>query len=82
MAGNAFAMAATDPSLTGIEETFQGAFTFLDAPADVLSAATACRRWRELACADSAAKVIPLPMRPTDARWPAMPAPIAACCAP
>ena len=37
-------MAATDPSLTGIEETFQGAFTFLDAPADVLSAATAGRR--------------------------------------
>ena len=40
-------------SLTGIEETIQGAFHFLDGPADVLSAATACRRWRELACADS-----------------------------
>ena len=40
-------------SLTGIEETIQGAFHFLDGPADVLSAATACRRWRALACADS-----------------------------
>ena len=41
-------------SLTGIEETIQGAFHFLDGPANVLSgAATACRRWRELACADS-----------------------------
>ena len=28
-------------------------FHFLDGPADVLSAATACRRWRALACADS-----------------------------
>ena len=28
-------------------------FHFLPAPADVLRAATACRRWRELACADS-----------------------------
>ena len=26
---------------------------FLDGPADVLHAATACRRWRELACAGS-----------------------------
>ena len=40
-------------SLTGIEETIQGAFHFLDGPADVLSAATACRRWHALACADS-----------------------------
>ena len=40
-------------SLTGIEETIQGALHFLDGPADVLSAAAACRRWRELACADS-----------------------------
>ena len=40
-------------SLTGIEETIQGAFHFLDGPADVLSSATACRRWRALACADS-----------------------------
>ena len=40
-------------SLTGIEETIQGAFHFLGGPADVLSAATAGRRWRELACADS-----------------------------
>ena len=31
----------------------QKAFLFLDGPADVLHAATACRRWRELACADS-----------------------------
>ena len=31
----------------------QGVFHFLLAPADVLRAATACRRWRELACADS-----------------------------
>ena len=28
-------------------------FHFLDGPADVLSSATACRRWRALACADS-----------------------------
>jgi len=45
-------------TLTGIEETIQGAFHFLDggprrAPTDVLSAATASRRWRSLACADS-----------------------------
>ena len=40
-------------SLTDIEETIQGAFHFLDGPADVLSAATACRRWHALACADS-----------------------------
>jgi len=40
-------------TLTGLEETIQGAFHFLDGPADVLAAATACRRWRELACADS-----------------------------
>ena len=31
----------------------QKAFLFLDGPADVLRAATACRRWRELACAGS-----------------------------
>ena len=29
------------------------AFHFLDGPADVLRAATACRRWHELATADS-----------------------------
>ena len=29
----------------------QKAFHFLQGPADVLSASTACRRWRELACA-------------------------------
>ena len=33
--------------------TVQKAFHFLPDPADVLRAATACRRWRELACADS-----------------------------
>ena len=31
----------------------QKAFLFLDGPADVLSASTACRRWCELACAGS-----------------------------
>ena len=31
----------------------QKAFLFLDGPADVLRAATACRRWRELAGAGS-----------------------------
>ena len=31
----------------------QNAFCFLRGPADVLSASTACRRWRALACADS-----------------------------
>ena len=39
-------------SLTGLAAV-QGVFHFLPAPADVLRAATACRRWRELACADS-----------------------------
>ena len=38
-------------SLTGIGAV-QHAFHFLDGPADVLRASTACRRWRELACAD------------------------------
>ena len=38
--------------LTGLAAV-QGVFHFLDPPADVLRAATACRRWRELACADS-----------------------------
>ena len=33
--------------------TVQIAFHFPDCPADVPRAATACRRWRELACADS-----------------------------
>ena len=41
-----------DGSLTGLAAV-QGAFHFLPAPADVLRAAAACRRWRELACADS-----------------------------
>ena len=31
----------------------QKAFHFLEGPAEVLSASTACRRWRELACAGS-----------------------------
>ena len=31
----------------------QKAFLFLDGPADVLRVATACQRWRELACAGS-----------------------------
>ena len=35
----------------------QKAFHFLDGPADVLSASTACRRWRELACAGSVWRV-------------------------
>ena len=39
-------------SLAGLAAV-QGVFHFLPAPADVLRAATACRRWRELACADS-----------------------------
>ena len=39
-------------SLTGIAAVEQ-VFHFLDGPADVLSSATACRRWWALACADS-----------------------------
>ena len=39
-------------TLTGMAAVEQ-VFHFLDGPADVLSAATACRRWRALACADS-----------------------------
>jgi len=39
-------------ALTGLAAV-QGVFHFLPAPAEVLRAATACRRWRELACADS-----------------------------
>ena len=38
--------------LTGLAAV-QDAFHFLPTPADVLAAATASRRWRELACADS-----------------------------
>ena len=38
-------------SLTGMD-ILHHAFLFLDGPADVLRAATACHRWRELACAD------------------------------
>ena len=39
-------------TLTGMAAVEQ-VFHFLDNPADVLSAATAGRRWRALACADS-----------------------------
>ena len=39
-------------TLTGMAAVEQ-VFHFLDGPADVLSSATACRRWRALACADS-----------------------------
>ena len=39
-------------TLTGMAVVEQ-VFHFLDGPADVLSAAAACRRWRELACASS-----------------------------
>ena len=39
-------------TLTGMTAVGQ-VFHFLDGPADVLSSATACRRWRALACADS-----------------------------
>ena len=39
-------------TLTGMAAVEQ-VFHFLDGPTDVLSAASACRRWRELACADS-----------------------------
>ena len=39
-------------SLTGMDVVHH-AFLFLDGPADVLRAATACHRWRELACADA-----------------------------
>jgi len=35
----------------------QKTFHFLEGPADVLSASTACRRWRELACAGSVWRV-------------------------
>ena len=39
-------------ALTGLAAV-QGVFYFLPTPADVLGAATACCRWRELACSDS-----------------------------
>ena len=39
-------------TLTGMAAVEQ-VFHFLDGPADVLSAATACRQWRALACAAS-----------------------------
>ena len=50
--------AATGDSggLTGMA-VVQLAFHFLDGPADVLAASNACRRWRELACADAVWRV-------------------------
>ena len=39
--------------ITAVEKVFH----FLDGPVDVLSASTACRRWRELACAGSVWRV-------------------------
>ena len=44
------------PSLTGMA-VVELAFYFLDGPADVLRAATASRRWHELATADSVWRV-------------------------
>ena len=44
------------PSLTGMA-VVELAFHFLDGPVDVLRAATACRRWHELATADSVWRV-------------------------
>ena len=44
------------PSLTGMA-VVDLAFHFLDGPIDVLRAATACRRWHELATADSVWRV-------------------------
>ena len=43
-------------ALTGMA-VVELAFHFLDGPADVLRAATACRRWHELATADSVWRV-------------------------
>ena len=43
-------------ALTGMA-VVELAFHFLDGPADVLHAATACRRWHELATADSVWRV-------------------------
>ena len=42
----------TGGTLTGMAAV-EHVFHFLDGPADVLSSAAACRRWRALACADS-----------------------------
>ena len=44
------------PSLTGMA-VVELAFHFLDGPADVLGASTACRRWHELATADAVWRV-------------------------
>ena len=46
----AAAFTCTDPLP---DDCFELALLFLDGPADVLRAATACHWWRELACADS-----------------------------
>ena len=43
-------------ALTGMA-VVERAFLFLDGPAEVLRAATACRRWHELATADSVWRV-------------------------
>ena len=43
-------------ALTGMA-VVERVFHFLDGPADVLRAATACRRWHELATADSVWRV-------------------------
>ena len=50
--GNSGPGSINGSTLTGMAAVEQ-VFHFLDGPADVLSAATACRRWRALACADS-----------------------------
>ena len=50
--GNSSNSSSNGGTLTGMAAVEQ-VFHFLDGPADVLSSATACRRWRELACADS-----------------------------
>ena len=43
---------ASPRALSGIDAT-RYAFHFVEGPADVLRAATASRRWRELACSES-----------------------------
>ena len=55
-AGEEPARAARGGGLTGMSGV-QGIFHFMDGPADVLRASVACRRWRELACADSVWRV-------------------------
>ena len=50
--GNSSDSIGNGGTLTGMAAVEQ-VFHFLDGPADVLRSATACRRWRALACADS-----------------------------